>query len=70
MHAIAGDAGDAEHGQKQRQRDADLPAVEQPVGQRDAAGGEQERLDQRARGGRSDFDIGSGRNRHGVISLK
>ena len=66
MYAITGDAGDAEHRQKQRQRNAHLPAEKQPVGQRDTTGGEQQRLGQRARGSGSDFDIGRGRNRHGV----
>ena len=37
--AVAGDRDDAEHAEKQRQRDADLPAIEQPVGQCDTRGG-------------------------------
>ena len=66
-HAIAGDGDAAEHAEKQRERDTDLPAVEQPVGQRDARGGGRKRHQQRASG--SDFEIGRGRDRHGFISL-
>ncbi len=67
VHAIAGDTDDAEHAEKQGERDADVPAVEQPVGQRDTGDGEQERYDQRAGGGGSKFEIGRGRDRHGLL---
>jgi hypothetical protein len=42
VYAVAGDSDDAEHAEKQCERNTDVPAVEQPVGQRDAASGEQE----------------------------